>query len=312
MGGNIFEGKTERIKKEYIESTLNKYFEELSRIFPYKAEEFTLENFRPVGSVGKKDTSGDIDLAIDSSTVVDNSFSAYSIEMWGLTPQEVRDEYLVLKKRSRTATDNQLMTKAVLRKIGERINAFSDTIYCDLKKVTNGNLFAYFPQFDDKGNQLDKGVQIDWMVGNMTWLEFSYYSDIYKGNIKGLHRTQLILSMFNYLGYSFNHINGVSYDGTIVAETPQEAIHLLSENYHFTPLLATINDYFQLIKVVNEQPDEVRDGIIGIYLRILDKTRCDIPEDLQVTWLERQAELGLTGKFLPEDSNLYKELKENE
>jgi hypothetical protein len=45
-------------------------------------------------------------------------------------------------------------------------------------------------------------------------------------------------------------------------------------------------------------------GVYDTYLRILDKTRCDIPEDLQEYWIQNQDRLALTGKFLPDNSNL--------
>lgn len=307
MGGRVFEGKTSGIKKEYIQNTLEKYFQELSEVFPDKAREFNLEHFKPIGSVGKKDISGDIDLAIDSSTIVDNSFSNYDISLWGLCPQEVREEYLTLKKRARTSTEDQLMHKAILRKIVEKINSESEHIYCDPKKTTNGNIFAYFPQYDDKGNMTNEGVQIDWMIGNMDWLQFSYYSSTYEGNVKGLHRTQLMLSMFNNLGLTFNHVNGVKDKVTeeVVAKTPKEAINLLSERYDIDISREVMDDYFLLRNLLEQSlPKKQYDNIIGIYFKILDSTRCDIPDDLQETWLKRKKELGLTGKFLNEDSKL--------
>ena len=52
--------------------------------------------------------------------------------------------------------------------------------------------------------------------------------------------------------------------------------------------------------------EEDVNGIFDTYLRILDKTRADIPEDLQQYWIDNQQRLNLTGKFLPEDSNLVK------
>jgi hypothetical protein len=44
--------------------------------------------------------------------------------------------------------------------------------------------------------------------------------------------------------------------------------------------------------------------VYDTYLRILDKTRADIPEDLQEYWIQNQDRLALTGKFLPDNSNL--------
>jgi hypothetical protein len=48
------------------------------------------------------------------------------------------------------------------------------------------------------------------------------------------------------------------------------------------------------------------DNVIQIYLKILDKTRVDIPDDLQEYWIQHKDELELTGKFLPDNSNLKK------
>jgi hypothetical protein len=39
---------------------------------------------------------------------------------------------------------------------------------------------------------------------------------------------------------------------------------------------------------------------------ILDRTRADIPEDLQAYWIDNQERLKLTGKFLPDNSKLKK------
>ena len=45
-------------------------------------------------------------------------------------------------------------------------------------------------------------------------------------------------------------------------------------------------------------------AVYDTYLKILDSTRADIPEDLQPYWIENQERLGLKGKFLPDNSNL--------
>ena len=45
-------------------------------------------------------------------------------------------------------------------------------------------------------------------------------------------------------------------------------------------------------------------GVYDTYLKILDSTRADIPEDLQSYWIDNQERLGLKGKFLPDNSNL--------
>lgn len=50
-------------------------------------------------------------------------------------------------------------------------------------------------------------------------------------------------------------------------------------------------------------PEELH-KVYDIYLKILDSTRADIPEDLQAYWIENQDRLDLKGKFLPDNSNL--------
>ena len=53
----------------------------------------------------------------------------------------------------------------------------------------------------------------------------------------------------------------------------------------------------------NTTPEEYT-AILNIYLKILDRTRTDIPLDIQDYWIKNQDKLELTGKFLPDDSAL--------
>ena len=205
------------------------------------------------------------------------------------------------------------MLKAFLLELVKVINSKSPNIFCDEKKVTPGNIFSLYPQFDGTTKKkLDIGVQIDWMIGDLEWLEFSYYSEEYKGNVKGLHRTQLMLSMFTNKGLIFNHAGGVKdkETNTTLATKPSEAIEKLNELYKFNLTKSILENYFSLRTFLEKNLDKSEyDSIIGIYLRILDSTRCDIPEDLQNTWKARKTELQLTGKYLPDDSNLLRERK---
>ena len=63
MGGNIFKDSASPIKREDIRPTYVEYIKHLGGIFPNKAEVF--KGFTLVGSAGRKDISGDLDLAID-------------------------------------------------------------------------------------------------------------------------------------------------------------------------------------------------------------------------------------------------------
>ena len=175
--------------------------------------------------------------------------------------------------------------KAFLFMLSEILNK-NGKIQSESKKVSSGNLFTLFPQYNKKGNKSRKNfVQIDWMVGDIEWLRFTYYSDVYKGNVKGLHRTQLILAMFTLLGLTFNHIQGVKNKDTqeILATSPKEAIKLLNTYYALDLDQKTLSNYFLLEPYLYEGLErEKYMNIMKIYLKILDRTRCDIPSNLQM------------------------------
>jgi len=299
MGGNVF-GTTASIKKENIKPTLLEFFRQFKSVFP-KAEPFFRE-MKTLGSVGKKDISGDIDLALS-----EKSFD--NVEDWGLDREHIMQLFQAFKKRSRTATDDLLMKRSVIVAIAEIIQNSDTDIAVDMKGSGAGTLFLMFPQYDPTGKQLEDNVQIDINVGDVDWLEFAYHSNTYSGNIKGLHRTQLMLSMFSNKGYTFSHNYGVKTKDTqeIVANNPQQAIDLLNKEYGLNLDKETLGDYFKLKETLEAglSPEELH-KIYDIYLKILDSTRADIPEDLQSYWIENQDRLGLKGKFLPDNSNLIK------
>jgi len=299
MGGNIFDS-TKPIKKEHIKPTMKNFLIQFKNIFP-KAEPY-FGGMKTLGSVGKKDYSGDIDLALSGKSF-DN------IEEWGLDKEYVTKLFEGFKKRSRTATDEQLMKRAVIVAIAQKIEGSNSDILVDVKGSGAGALFLAFPQFDENNEEVGDNVQIDVNVGDVDWLEFAYYSSTYKGNVKGLHRTQLMLAMFANKGYTFSHNYGVKNKETqeIVANNPKQAIELLNREYNINLDLATLSDYFKLIEELrNNLSREELESILDRYIKILDRTRADIPEDLQNYWIEKQEELGLKGKFLPDNSNLIK------
>lgn len=299
MGGNVF-GTTASIKKENIKPTLLEFFKQFKKVFP-KAEPFFRE-MKTLGSVGKKDVSGDIDLALS-----DKSFD--NVEDWGLDRNHIMKLFEAFKKRARTSTDDQIMKRAVLVAIAEKIGNSDTSIAVDVKGAGSGALFLSFPQFDTQGNQLEENVQIDINVGDVDWLEFAYYSNTYSGNVKGLHRTQLLVSLFSNKGYTFSHNYGVKSRESqeIVANNPAQAIEVLNKEYGLNLDKETVGDYFKLMEALEGglSPEELH-KVYDIYLKILDSTRADIPEDLQSYWIENQDRLDLKGKFLPDNSNLIK------
>lgn len=296
-GGNVWDNSAP-IKKEYIKPTLEKFKAEFSRIFPVATKYF--DSVITLGSVGKKDVSGDIDLAIDEAAFKD-------VNDWKLDPAYLTELFAKFKKRSRSATDSQIMKRAVIVAISEIVNKESKIIETDTKSAGSGTLFCQFPQFNESGEETDLSVQIDINVGDLDWLRFAYYSDSYKGNVKGLHRTQLMLSLFSYKDHTFSHNYGVKNKESqeIVAKNPEEAVNLLNDMYGFNINEKILQNYFDLQEFLKKNLKlEDLHAVWNTYLKILDSTRCDVPEDLQAYWVEHQDELGLTGKFLPNNSNL--------
>jgi len=303
MGGNVFL-LAKPIKKEHIKPTLLEFFRELTEIFPKAGPYF--KSMKTLGSVGKKDYSGDIDLALSG-----NAFS--SIQDWGLDEKHVQDLFDGFKKRARSSTDDQLMKRAVIVAIAQKIEESQKDVEVDIKGSSAGALFLAFPQYDQDKKKLDSYVQIDINVGDIDWLSFAYYSDVYAGNVKGLHRTQLMLSLFSNKGYTFSHNYGVKNKETqeIEAANPKEAIELLNRVYNFNIDSDTLSNYFKLQEYIrkNLSPQDLN-SVYDTFIKILDSTRADIPEDLQQYWIDNQDRLGLKGKFLPDESKLKKYAKQ--
>ena len=295
-GGNVFDGTTP-IAKENIEPTLKEFTKQIGTIFPKVARYW--DNSITLGSVGKKAISGDIDLAISDEALTNP-------EDWGLDPQQISKDYTLMLKRARTSSAQDIMKHAIIKSIGGRINDMATDIVADIKGSGNGVLFMSFPQYNPDGSVVGR-VQIDANFGDIDWLTFAYYSDSYAGNIKGLHRTQLMLHLFTAKGYVFSHNKGIKIKdtGEWVAKHPEEALALLNDLYHFNLDRKTVENYHKLQEYLRTHLSETNlNHVYDIYLQALDRTRCDIPEDLQPYWVENKERLGLTGKFLPPDSQL--------
>jgi len=315
-GGNVFkDANVGKIKKENIYSTIDKFIEELGNIFPKAKEE--LKNNEPLGSVGKKPESGDIDLAMDASSFFEKDGTP-KFDMWEIDPNKHKDLVQKISARAKTASPQQTSLRAFLELIADKIEEKTTTMSVDKKSAGSGSLHFLFPQYKPNGEILDPplNAQVDIMVGNLEWLKFSYYSDAYSGNVKGLHRTQLMLATFAAKGYTFVHGSGIKNRETnqVEANSPKEAIDLLNKLYgfHITPDI--LQNYFKLRPFLEENVStEEYNKILDTYLKILDSTRADIPEDIQQYWIDNQQRLDLKGKFLPDDSKLtkYKTLQES-
>jgi len=279
MGGNIFKDYASPIKREDIRPTLKKYIEHLGYIFPEKAHVF--EHFHPVGSVGKKIVSGDMDLAIDFEHLFDNEpYNVDELADYRICRKEWSDLYKKIKSRARTSTDEMCKLKAFLKLLASPL-ADEGMIHVANDKTTHGNIFSMFPQYNRFG-QTDNYVQIDWMVGRLPWLKFAYHSGE-GGKLKGLHRTQLMVAMLSAKGYTFIHLKGIKNKITqeFVAQTPDQAIELFSELYgDFVE--DDFYDYITLHHFLNKySSEEEYKKVIKSYLKILKISKATIPCDLE-------------------------------
>lgn len=309
-GGNVFnEIKSSSIRKEFIAPTLKEFYKQFTKVFP--AAELHFQGIVALGSSAPESTKkepGDIDLALS-----EDSFK--NIDDWNLEQEDINKLVSVFEKRARTSSREQLIKRAIIVLIADKLAEVSTNIATDSKSSSSGTLFCQFPQFnsngkivkDEEGNE--KRVQIDINIGDVDWLKFAYYSTSYEGNVKGLHRTQLLVALFSHKGYTFSHNYGVKNKVTqeIVANKPQKAIQLLNMLYGLRLNEKVLENYHSLMNALKKGLNkEDLHSVFDSYLRILDSTRADIPDDLQEYWKENQQRLGLKGKFLPSDSNLFK------
>jgi hypothetical protein len=322
-GGNVFKGEdVDSIPLAFIQPTLEQYYEELSRLFPQHASKFA--DFVPLGSVGKKAKSGDIDLAVDVEELFpQGKVTDEDLQSWNLNPADWKATYEKMVKRARTAKPSEVELRAFLYEIAKYIGENSQIIKTDLKKIRPGQMFSLFPQISDTGEQKDVGVQIDWMMGNRNWLKFSYFSpDPTESQplLKGLHRTQLLLAMFLAKDHSFKHVGGV-FDrktGEKVAHSPSEAMSLLGKLYGSNVSPETFNTFEGALGwLMDNAQEQDKNRAIDAYLTILDRTkgnketlpsgeqnRCGyIPEELEDYWVQNWKRLGLKGSILCKTAN---------
>jgi hypothetical protein len=113
-GGNVFDD-TDSIKKEYIPNTLKSFNKEVNKYFPN-----ILNGYKTLGSVGKKDLSGDIDLAISSKNIFNDDGSPKLKEL-GIDENQYNAVFAKYKSKARSATDEMLSRRAVLFFIAKNI-----------------------------------------------------------------------------------------------------------------------------------------------------------------------------------------------
>lgn len=289
-GGNVFknsEYNTENITLQNIQPTINKFVEDLGKLFPNKKTSFTeLTNKSSwLGSTGRKSESGDVDIAYS----IDNFFinGEPDIRGWGFDENEFNILYEKSKKASRVATIEQIQTKTAVQLIVKKINASGSDIYSSDKASGAGSIHLSYPQYTSSGEKLDIRAQLDLDIGDMDWLKFRFNSDLPKEDpqIKGLHRGQLMLAMFASTGYTFKSGKGfIRKDtGEIIADKPQSAMEVFNAEYNpKQPLtLEIINNYNKLMDYVKiALKPEDKDSTLNMFKEALRRAEAYIPNNI--------------------------------
>lgn len=290
MGGNAF-NNIEIIKKENINPTINKFFEELNRIYPNINFEYKL-----LGSTGKKDYSGDIDVGIDINLFL-NEDDTPKLKEWDIKSEEFYEKFDDFYKVSKTSTRKQTIIKTILFFISSRINKESSEIESNSKSISLWTLFNKFNQYDIN-NKLEKYVQIDLMVGNLKWLEYSLYTDVYSDNtVKGYHRNLLLAALFSNKEFSLNPSFGLKKksDNSFISDDPNEIINILNDIYNISLDYNISLNYFDLLSKLKENLNENDyNDIIQIYFKKINmRSSSVVPSNFISKWKENNEKWNL-------------------
>jgi hypothetical protein len=345
-GGHLF--GSDAIPQTAIKPTLLAFLKEMSRLFPKKKKMFgskeVIKNL--LGSAFKKDEpSGDIDIAYDSDQFF-KDMESWGIDetvfdaVFAKAQKFGRNYKAAVKSGDEEKAARELNTlrqKAVSVAIATHINNHSDMIISKPDKSGANAIMTAFPQHDTNGSVAtdESGntlmAQVDINIGPIEWLKFSNYSDDYRrskvedpklkniyaaydslphqGEIKGAHRTQLLLSMFDSVGLTFSHQKGVTdRDTGETASNPDDALKVLNSKFGFDGTLTfdVVKNYHLLHDFIkNRIPEEKYKEIIDIFLgKRLSHQRLDIPADLIPYWIASKERLKLRTDFNPNVQNL--------
>jgi hypothetical protein len=289
-GGNVFKNSeydAQNILLNNIQPTVNKFAEDLGKLFPSKRisfKELTDKN-NWLGSTGRKPESGDVDLAYTSDNFFINGKP--DTKGWELDENEFNTLYEKLKKASRVATVEQIQIKALVQLIVKKINSNRGDLFASDKASGAGSIHFSYPQYTPSGEKLDTRAQLDLDIGDMDWLKFRFNSELPKEDpqIKGLHRGQLMLAMFAATGYTFKSGKGfVRKDtGEIIADKPQSAMEVFNDKYKpQAPLtLEIINNYNKLMDYVkNNLKPEDKDATLNMFREALKRAEAYVPDNI--------------------------------
>jgi len=221
-GGNVFKDEnkrsvTVRIPKEYIKPSLAP----VEKVLGIKLDQW-------LGTTGKKETSGDVDVAIDSSKY-DKKEIANKLRAWvkeqGLKPAE-------------------------------------------WVKMSGDNVHFKLPIRDEKGEVIYNNgrpmyAQLDLMFGNPKFQKWSMRGE--PGKYKGVHRHILLSNIAKENGMKWSYKNGLVDRATnkIISQDPKEIIRILLPGYAGDPNKLSVESILDYIyKKYKNNPEKI-EALIG-------------------------------------------------
>ena len=205
-GGGVFrdspEYQTNDIDKNDIELTIEKFTQELTRLFKQKKQSIQAINSKDnwLGSTGTAFKSGDIDIAysvkhffVDPNTTKqsfifkDKKGNETEVQIladlagWGIDKDNFVDLYTKYRLAAKTASDEQLQLRTVITLIVQKVNSQSQTLHASDKASGAGSIHFSFPQYLKSGETSGR-AQLDLDIGDMDWLKFRYNSELPKIN----------------------------------------------------------------------------------------------------------------------------------
>lgn len=239
-GGNIFstpkgESATKRIEKSEVIPTV-KWLEKLTNL-PLQGN--------LLGSTGKKETSGDLDISVDQDKVS-------------------KEELISRLERAGY--------KAQQKKTKDNPNPSKDY---DISKT---GISVHF-KTPILGDPVNGYVQTDFMFGNPEWMKFANHAPE-NSKYKGVHRAMLMMSIASAKGYKFSPTNGLfkGEDKENGIKDPDKIAHILLGTGNTQKDLDSVESIITAIKGQKDYEDLVKNAKTGGKYEF-DKYNATFPEE---------------------------------
>lgn len=284
----IFEGgglgkkfNAEPIYKDNIESTI-KYF--LRQFNKYTKINIDFNTIKILGSAGKKDYSGDIDISIPKE--ISRQLVQYLINE--LYNNKKKDFFLNnVEKKHAGIDENKKNAIAALnfgRSIGSPFNFNKENR--GIKLLTTVNEFDFedgmpglvpfvVDQIGSNGEFLNKKVQLDLNFGNNEWMSFAYFYEPEESPdnrpIKGLHRNAILASLIHFLGGEWGFQKGFkkTKKDKQFSEKKTDLIAFINNKIKLNIEEKDLNSYSSILKIVKKLNKNEREEVFNIMIKRL-------------------------------------------